>query len=118
MSNTKKVKKIVVVALLAGVVSVAGAGVAYAASHVAGCVATDTNIRCTGPIYSHEAGGHQVKVTESNITVLCVVTETYGRHDTYCANKECNVNLGTDTRVCNRYHDCYLCTPETGICQQ
>lgn len=117
MGKTKGMKKIVAVALLASVISVAGAGVVYAADHIAGCASSRYTVSCTGPMYSHMTGAHQVQVAESGTTISCAVTEVYGQHDVYCSNSACGVHLSTGTRTCAQYHDCYLCEDVTGLCQ-
>lgn len=122
MKNLKQIKKMAAAVILTAAVSAAGVGVVYAANndpeHAPGCARLGKTIRCTGPMYTHLAGVHQVVVSASNITVTCEVTELYGRHDISCSNSYCRVHLSTETRVCAQYHDCYVCESLTGLCQQ
>lgn len=121
MKNLKQIKKMVAAVVLTAVVSVAGVGVVYAANndpeHAPGCARLGKTVRCTGPMYSHLAGAHEVVVAHSGITVICGVTEMYGTHDIVCSNSYCRVLLSTETRVCAQFHDCYECDSLTGLCQ-
>lgn len=119
MKKFGKVKKMAAALILTVMVAgVAGSGAATAASdHLPGCARLSKTISCTGPMYSHLAGAHEVVVTSTGITVICEVTEKYGQHDIYCSNPACRVHLSTETRVCAAYHTCYKCKSGTGLCQ-
>lgn len=121
MKNLKQIKKMVAAVVLTAAVSVAGVGVVYAATndpqHAPGCVRPGKTIRCTGPMYSHLTGAHEVRVSGSNNAVICGVTEIYGTHDIFCSNSYCRVLFSTETRVCAQFHDCYDCESPTGLCQ-
>lgn len=117
MKYLKKMKKMVAAMLLAGIVSTMGAAVVYAAGYAEKCPADSRTVICTGPMYSHLTGAHQVKVPNTNTTVLCEVTEVYGRHDVDCSSPRCTVHPSTEIRVCAQYHTCDDCISDTGMCQ-
>ena len=118
MKRFTKMKKLLALTLLIGVVATNGSGVVYAAEHVEGCSQYSKIVYCTGPMSSHYAGHHVVEVTSDVQTVYCTIVNVGGLHNIVCSNRSCGVLLSSEGRTCSEEHTCYLCQPpRTGLCQ-
>lgn len=113
MKNFKKMKKLAATVVLTGMVVVAGARAAYAASHAVGCSSQLKKVVC-GPQRT-EMAGHHILYETTNGPVYCNRIAATASHEIRCYNSQCNVLLGTSYRTCEITHQ--YCPRETGLCQ-